>query len=984
MSGIYVRIFIIISRHQNSRRMNHEQSTLTRGAIDTVGSIGTATVVNLPELLAKTDAVRCAACAAQALRDDDDPTVSIVSGAELTRRESTKRNSGLADDVISSDQDGKVMPSGTSCNAATHRLEWNIIDQDRVVREDYKTSTKASISNWSQSNSASPNSAMHLSLDKQQQQIISTTINSSSRKTNEKDESENLFTTFLSDTSDVKHNPMSSSPSPLDNNKITKRCILFDDGDSGISQRRSLEGDQSYSSNSKTEYNNNNNNNCDQVNGKNQSLLLDDNKVMLQDNSKIKLRSTFEKPNCGSINHLIIPTSRIKSELQLTGEEDGGDGGGGGIGAQRLMSHLNSFNDTTSSDQANDNNAQGEESNLLSVECETQNGGPPLTKTVSLVEPKSFTNTKGCFVSSASLKLRKTSPAKGNANETRAPLEGQYSLGTMTSGFNDSCTNNKELKPLSLPNKGGGGSGSGSGSGGRLVSKQQARFKLQKAERQRCSFKQEREESKKKQQNTSVRLRTQPSSLSKIVRDLPSRDCTCGNKLGQFNAKLSRSNTIGDHSNNASLNYKSNTNRTIVTMSGSQRSSISSAFTPSSIRSKLRRSPTSGSLGTNIQADYRSSNNARQLYNSMATNITASSSIYEPQRRHIHASAVPQTNTKALITTLLILGTYFISYVPAIIYQVLTCVDHCPYPLYTLSFSRRVFFGAMTTLLLIAKSIIDPFIYSYRMSEIQLAINRYLSKRKSKSSLAASLQTSQRLTNASCLNNNNNNYNYNSPQTFHQQAANQYDQTDLINLNKVKHPISSSKILNGNDGASNDRTGSTPPSTVLKLRSQPIKEQPVQSFKRSESKRDHINTDHQESIGFASSKRDSNARGVIKLTKVPLHTQLSRDQENKRMLDDSECEEEIENEANTGKLVCLNNASANPPSTVIPSTDLKVKLNVCNEASNIIAEGTSLTTTTNSVAAFNGRLKIFFKDDSNAPQEEPQFLKPKGLVCDDI
>lgn len=122
---------------------------------------------------------------------------------------------------------------------------------------------------------------------------------------------------------------------------------------------------------------------------------------------------------------------------------------------------------------------------------------------------------------------------------------------------------------------------------------------------------------------------------------------------------------------------------------------------------------------------------------------------YEPQRRHVHAQAVPQTNTKALVTTLLILGTYFISYVPAIIYQVLTCIDHCPYPLYDISFSRRVLFGAMTTLLLIAKSVVDPLIYSYRMNEIQLAISRYLSKRRSKSATqhGASLHTSQRCTN---------------------------------------------------------------------------------------------------------------------------------------------------------------------------------------------------------------------------------------------
>lgn len=898
MSAIYLRIFIIISRHQKDRRVNHERSILTRGVIDTVGSIGTAAVVNLPELIAKTDAVRCAACAAQALRDDDDPTVSILSE---TSEEATARRPNQTDDGLTLDQVGAEAPDGSS--AAGNPIKWNIIDRDSVTGTDYDH-LKRSVSNWSQSSSVSPSS---IALDQQQGSAMAN-LAASLRKTNDKDQSESLCLTYLSDA--IETYGQQSSSSIGDGRNF--------DGDNPTSQQcSSRDWQASY------------NHSCDQYNGKTQATM-EKNKIMVQDNSsRVKLHSTLELK------------SRARNEPPI------------GDNADKLITDHDISNDTGIHKRKDNVAQEDEETNLDLRKPAPQESGGPVTKTVSLAG--SYTDARGGLVSSASLKARRSGSSRSNKKDSKAPLEGQLSLGAAGSGFNGGGGGSKrEPQLLTLPDQ-----------SRRLAGKQQARCRFHKAEKH-FSFDQQpqqkgqqQQQQQSQQQSSSGRLGLQQSSLVATAQSSPIRDCTCGNKLRQFNAKLSRSNTIGDHANNVLLNYKFNT-RTMVTTSDSQRSSISSAFKPSSIRSKLRRSPTSGSLGANIQADYRSSNNhARQLNNSTTTNVTANSSIYEPQRRHIHASATPQTNTKALITTLLILGTYFISYVPAIIYQVLTCVDYCPYPLYTLSFSRRVLLGAMTTLLLIAKSIIDPFIYSYRMSEIQMAINRYLSKRKSKSSMAASMQASQRLTAASCFNNNNNNNPQNNP-----------------NQNDLNKPTSSPKILNG---ANSDRTRPLiQSSTVLKLSSQPKSSQTA-PLKNSEPKAsDQVTASGIRPTSAVYSKIElSTNRDVINPTNDPLNTQQTRDEniESEMLALDGgrgkEAPGGLDNEANTSK--GLTGAQSS-----LSSTD-RFRLTV-NDNSDIVDEQTSLIS---SVAACNGRPKIFIKNDSYSPQAN-QPLKSKGLICDDI
>lgn len=760
MSIIYARIFIIISRHQKDRQLNHERSTLTRGVIDTVGSIGTAAVVNLPELMPKAGAVKCTACAAQALRDDDDPTVSILSAD--TSEEATDRRRGLTDDAMNFDQDDIVAIDGESeVNCVdVNSLRWKQNEQDINTGQDHYGQIKSSVSNWSQSSSISPSSFL--------MEPQSSTV----RKPTEKDPSESLC--FTSSISSKNNNHLVNEPNKYRAHGHHEYCSPKEQVD-----QSSADKSRAY------------NYNCDEEHNKNQSVM-DDNigKVVRDDVTESIPRSTIEQLARGTSINLMKPQG---NGIQRYSE--------GGVDTLR---HIPQFKSNDKSNHEQDEEEIAQENNIRKLRhtlegkaetagFESREGGSDMsvTKTVSL----------------AGLKAERSDSSKSNKNENKVPLKAQFSLGA--GGVNDACSNRKK-QLLTLPSQ-----------NRCLISKQQARCRQShKGEKHPFFDRQPEENQQHQQRNTSVRLLQHSSP----VRSSVTRDCTCDNKSRQVNAKLSRSYTIADHSNSASLNYRSAT-KTMVTMSGSQRSSISSAFTPSSIKSRLRRSPTVGSHGATIQPDCRSGNNTGHNNNNSIgtnTNVTGGSSIYEPQRRHIHASAEPQTNTKALITTLLILGTYFISYVPAIIYQVLTCVDNCPYPLYTIPFSRRVLLGAMTTLLLIAKSIIDPFIYSYRINAIQVAINRYLSKRKSKSSRATSMQASQRLTTASCLNNNNFTNLQLLPSNQNQYGHN-LPHLNEIHTSNTNQQNSSLKILNNDDS---DRNKSTIPlSTVLKLSIQSKKKQ---------------------------------------------------------------------------------------------------------------------------------------------------------------
>ena len=56
----------------------------------------------------------------------------------------------------------------------------------------------------------------------------------------------------------------------------------------------------------------------------------------------------------------------------------------------------------------------------------------------------------------------------------------------------------------------------------------------------------------------------------------------------------------------------------------------------------------------------------------------------------------------------------------------LTCVDDCVYPLFSISITKRVVISMITNSLVIIKSITDPFIYIYRIQEVKLAVRQFL------------------------------------------------------------------------------------------------------------------------------------------------------------------------------------------------------------------------------------------------------------------
>ncbi|XP_022704223.1 melanocortin receptor 3-like isoform X2 [Varroa jacobsoni] len=80
-------------------------------------------------------------------------------------------------------------------------------------------------------------------------------------------------------------------------------------------------------------------------------------------------------------------------------------------------------------------------------------------------------------------------------------------------------------------------------------------------------------------------------------------------------------------------------------------------------------------------------------------------------------------NVKAVITTLLILGTYLIGYMPAIVFYALTC-DECPCPLNSLDVRTRTGFGIATNSLIFVKCLCDPIIYTVRMPEVRSGLRR--------------------------------------------------------------------------------------------------------------------------------------------------------------------------------------------------------------------------------------------------------------------
>lgn len=90
-----------------------------------------------------------------------------------------------------------------------------------------------------------------------------------------------------------------------------------------------------------------------------------------------------------------------------------------------------------------------------------------------------------------------------------------------------------------------------------------------------------------------------------------------------------------------------------------------------------------------------------------------------PSTRMLHR------NVKAVITTLLILGTYIIGWMPAVMFFVLTCLD-CLVPFKEIPLDVRVPVGIFINAMIVAKSFMDPVIYVVRMPEIKSALKTIL------------------------------------------------------------------------------------------------------------------------------------------------------------------------------------------------------------------------------------------------------------------
>lgn len=732
MSAIYLRIFIIISRHQKGRRLNYERSTVSRGALSAAGPVGTAASVNLPQLMVKTDKVitTCATCAARSLQGDDeeDPTILILSdeieGTQTNKSHqakvkgiycATKSIENCLDDGNKSYEEGTTVDDDDDDNGGDDDYDGDV-DGEKDKRKGYfrdKTIKKDTTNQ--RLTSISPNYKTDTSMS---------TIPSHAMITNSETTPKRFHGEYYTTEDPLKHtNEFSKDVESNSNNTVSPKTIYRDPLEQKNHLGQTKQQNQQSPTSASVEHN---------VGG--ESSLGKQDHSLSQSNAK-ELKHVSCPKTTTFASSLLPHNNVVEFPPPASGSSDTIHNNTLKQQEQQISEIIKQASTQLTSDLGIRSGAGPEEGAISSssnAESQSAAAAAAAATTITTETKNPICDNKLRHFSSKSTSLLLRSNTIGSKDRSsHIATTFQSSVGSRPTkqSYTSRTLSNKEV-----------GRAGGVGIGHKAA------------------------------ESGGVRMGTE--SVPLITKPTSGRPDSLNDNCSQCGGK------------------------TLVTLSNSQRSSISSSAVATSTTSqiyrasKVRRSPTSFSTsgqrvvagggcnqqqqepkftvttttyaanssfivhkdsnnGSNNNAIGNSSNNGTAYSNSnLGQNYVPASptSTYEPQRRHIHASAVPQTNTKALVTTLLILGTYFISYVPAIIYQVLTCIDNCPYPLYTISFSRRVLLGAMTTLLLIAKSIIDPFIYSYRMSEIQIAINKYLSKRRSKSSLAASThQTSQRL-----------------------------------------------------------------------------------------------------------------------------------------------------------------------------------------------------------------------------------------------
>lgn len=115
--------------------------------------------------------------------------------------------------------------------------------------------------------------------------------------------------------------------------------------------------------------------------------------------------------------------------------------------------------------------------------------------------------------------------------------------------------------------------------------------------------------------------------------------------------------------------------------------------------------------------------------------IRFSASTSNSQQRSPDIRSNNRTNNKrALITSLLILGTFCIGWLPALILLVLTCSDGCLYSFDDIPSPVLILIAFFCNFLLTLKVIVNPFIYTWRIREVRLAIKKLYKLPRSSSS----------------------------------------------------------------------------------------------------------------------------------------------------------------------------------------------------------------------------------------------------------
>lgn len=735
MSIIYVRIFLIISRHQRGRQLGHERSTLARGVINAAGPIGSAAAVNLPELISKSrnsSLEKCPVCSGnrmcrergtlEELDDDyDDQVVSMLS-EELSSRSMT-----------SDGDDGD-----NDCKSAERRRSgpWTPPTSGAIGRQGRRASGSGKLDKTYEE----ARTGLGLLCDNGNRNQGHDT-DEKSDDTNDDDESRQSRATIIEargNQAELCDGVSSGAPAKRAGVAPSGRALVFvldnsmgdrsdDEGELGgpveapktIMKLKRVQkaADEPSSHEQRRKASDSSSSRCLSIaHQAGSSSQADDGPDVASDQTSSCRNNTESTGLKRQASRQQPARDKLRAKFSLSSRTTASTRAGETKPEQESLRDLNktssSRSSTTSRQRQQQRSAKAKHSNVANASSNN-------LENLLLTECTCDNKLKRRQNQRTSVKLARANTIGSDAQRTDGQGAGTGASAGADEGQQPWAPQEAIMSTMS------GGTGSSISSGFATTS-----LKLQ--------------------------LRRSPTSpASQVVVAAATANGADGTNEANASGTLKNpvtatTATVASGTAAATTTTHSNATTTTSISTTVTRTNSNSLATPAGANGPAA---VANSFWATGQADAAAATSTSKTINNANTSIASSAPSpalvpqHEPTRRHLHASAVPQTNTKALITTLLILGTYFVSYAPAIIYQVLTCIDHCPYPLYDISYGRRVLFGAMTTLLLIAKSIVDPLIYSYRMNEIQVAISRYLSKRRSKSSShAASVHTSQRFT----------------------------------------------------------------------------------------------------------------------------------------------------------------------------------------------------------------------------------------------